>query len=76
MVKEKVAAVKRRTTPIKIRTGDVYKRKVERMTKWHNGLMEWRKEGVVINPNTKLLQVRRELKPLDFYTGKIKVPNK
>ena len=66
--------IKRRNTPIKQRSSSCYQRKVEKITKWYNHLIEERKKEVKINPNNKLPYKRKELESLDYYIDKIKKP--
>lgn len=56
---------------LKKRSSNAYEKKVRRITVWYNHLLEERKKEV-INPNTKEVVKRKELKPLDYYIGKIK----
>jgi hypothetical protein len=50
-----------------------YARKIFRITKWYRRLESFRYGEPKINPNTKLPPKRKELKPLEFYTGKVKM---
>lgn len=58
------------------RTASTYKRKVFKLTKWHDRLTNIRCEQAKTNPNTNLPAKRRGLYPLIEYLEKIKKPNK
>ena len=72
--------IKRKSTPIKKRGQVTYQRKVDRITRWYNRLLKFRKEtpmkSIRINEkgDTKKIE-RKPLKDLDYYLGKIKKPN-
>ena len=52
-----------------------YNNKVRRITNWYNHLLkERKKEPNKINPTTKQPVKRKELKPLNFYLGKLRKP--
>jgi hypothetical protein len=63
----------------KQRGQECYNTKVERMKKWHERLVLLRESGKDgnengINKNTKMKPILKELKPIEFYIGKIKKP--
>jgi hypothetical protein len=73
MKKVKEVVTKRRNTPVKYRSQSCYTNKVEAIKKWYMDIMMYREENpVAINPNTKKPAIRKELKPLEFYTDKVK----
>jgi hypothetical protein len=54
-----------------------YNHKVDKITKWYNRLLEYRKNpqgNNLINPNTKEEPKRKELKSLDWYINKLRKP--
>jgi len=67
----------RKNTPIKKRSQSCYQKKVDKITKWYNHLLEERKQDTrmenkqMINPNTKQEPKRKELRPLNYYIEKI-----
>jgi hypothetical protein len=75
-MEKKNKTVHRKETPVKKRDSNCYQKKVNKVTKWYNKLVENRKKE--IEPNTdknhpdKLLRKRVELKDLQFYLDKIK----
>ncbi len=73
MVKEKVPAIKRRTTPVKKRSDQVYNKKCGKIDKWYNHLLKERETPVVAREG-KEPRKRKELQPLSFYISKIKKP--
>ncbi len=58
---------------IKQRSQKVYDKKIDKITKWLNRLLEFRKKEI-INPNTKQSTKRKELRDLSFYIEKLKKP--
>lgn len=56
---------------LKKRGSNAYEKKVRRITAWYNHLLKER-EKEVVNPNTKEVIKRKELKPLQEYISKIK----
>jgi len=67
----------RKETPVKKRDGGCYQKKVGKITKWYNQLVENQKKGVEPHPDMhehpdKLPRKQADLKPLDFYISKIK----
>jgi hypothetical protein len=70
-MKKSVQGLKRRHTPIKKRSQSCYSRKVAKITRWLNRLLNWRKNEI-INPNTKQPTKRKELKKLSEYIDLLK----
>jgi len=58
----------------KLRSPEVYAKKVLRIKKWHNRLETIRLQPPTENPNTRLPAKRKELKPVEFYVEKVKKP--
>jgi hypothetical protein len=75
-MEKKNKTVHRKETPVKKRDGGCYQKKVEKITKWYNQLVENQKKDVGVNTDRehpdKLPRKRAELKDLDFYISKIK----
>jgi hypothetical protein len=73
---KKEIAVRRRSTPVKIRGGKAYQAKVRTVTKWHKRVEKIREKPAEVNPNTKVQAKRKDLQPLNYYVDKIKKPSK
>lgn len=69
----KKQSLHRKITPFKKRSASCYQKKVDKITKWYNHLLECKKKEI-INPNTKQPVKRKELKDLSYYIEKIKKP--